>query len=109
MKCVEDRFTKLQASILGLLCKLSSLLLIVNCLSKMLTQQKPIRGESWRIIYLFVFAVPSLSDVLQIKKGEESSARGKTKLRPSFPSVITLLPPTPSLFLFFFSSLILRL
>lgn len=73
----------------------------------MLTQQKTIRGESWRSIYLFVFAVPSLSDVLQIKKGGESSARGKTNRRPSFLSVITLLsPPPPSSF---FSSPILRL
>lgn len=48
--------------------------------------------------------MPSLSDVLQIKKGGRSSARGKTKLRPSFLSDITppAHPQSPSLSLFFF-------
>lgn len=71
--------------------------------------KKTLRAESWRSIYLFVFAGPSLSDVLQIKeKVEESFAQGKTNPRPSFLSVITPLPPPSSSF-FFFPSPILRL
>lgn len=67
------------------------------------------------VIYLFVFVVPSaLSDVLQIKVsvcGGGSSAGGKTKRRPSFLSVITLLspPPAPSLPFIFFQALIATL
>lgn len=56
-----------------------------------------------------MFALPSLSDVLQIKKkGGRSSARGKTKRRPSFLSVITLFPRNSLPLLFFFPSPILR-
>lgn len=53
--------------------------------------------------YLFICVCRALSapsDVLQIKKiGGESSARGKTKLRLSFLSVMTFLPlPSRSFF-----------
>ena len=65
--------------------------------------KKTLRAESWRSIYLFVFAGPSPSDVLQIKeKVEESFARGKTNPRPSFLSVITPPPPPSSSSFFFF-------
>lgn len=69
----------------------------LKCWPNQEKKKKTHKRELWRRIYLFVFAMPSLSDVLQIKKGGGSSARGKTKLRPSFLSVITLLPlPTPN-------------
>ena len=65
--------------------------------------KKTLRAELWRSIYLFVFAGPSPSDVLQIKeKVEESFARGKTNPRPSFLSVITPPPPPSSSSFFFF-------
>ena len=64
--------------------------------------KKTIRAESRRSIYLFAFAGPSPSDVLQIKeKVGESFARGKTSPRPSFLSVTTPPPPPSSSFFFF--------
>lgn len=78
----------------------------------MLTQQNTVRGESRRTIYLFVFAVPSPSDVLQIKKKGRGKFRTReNKLRAKFSFCHYSNSPIPSFFFSFFfpPSPILRL